>query len=156
SSPFETPLMKRPRISVAFVLCVGITTTAASGCGQKQDTGAPAGPPVVRVTPIVQRKVTEYEYFTGRTDAADSLYVRARVTGYLTEIKFKPGQQVKKGDVLFVIDQRPYKAALAQAESQIAVQEAQLQLAAADYNRAKVLASRGGGTQVISQQDLDK
>jgi multidrug efflux system membrane fusion protein len=125
------------------------------GCGQRHDTANPAGPPVVCVTRPVERQVTEYENFTGRTDAVDSVDVRARVTGYLTEIKFKPGQEVKENDVLFVIDQRPYKAALDQARAQILVQKAALQLAVADYNRAKVLAGRGGAS-AISQQDLDK
>jgi multidrug efflux system membrane fusion protein len=130
-------------------------TLVLGGCGPRHDTGNPAGPPVVRVTRPVERQVTEYEYFTGRTDAVDSVDVRARVTGYLTKINFTSGRQVKEGDVLFVIDPRPYKAALDQAESQILVQDARLKLAAADYNRAKYLAGRGGA-QAISQQDLDK
>jgi multidrug efflux system membrane fusion protein len=125
------------------------------GCGHRPDTANPAGPPVVRVTSPVTREVTAYEEFTGRTDAVDSVDVRARVTGYLTEIKFTSGQEVKKDEVLFVIDQRPYKASLDQARAQILVQDAQLKLAVADYSRAKVLAGRGGA-QAISQQDLDK
>jgi multidrug efflux system membrane fusion protein len=129
--------------------------TGLTGCGQRHDTGNPEGPPVVRVTQPVEQKITEYDYYTGRTDAVDAVDVRARVTGYLTEIEFESGKEVKKDDVLFVIDPRPYKAALDQTRAQILVQEAQLNLAVADYNRAKVLAGRGGA-QAISQQDLDK
>jgi multidrug efflux system membrane fusion protein len=142
-----------PFLGVACSVLLGVT--GLSGCAARHDTGAPSGPPVVRFTEPVERKVTEYDYFTGRTDAVDSVDMRARVTGYLTEIKFEPGKEVKEGQILFVIDPRPYKAALDQATSQILVQDAQLKLAVADYNRAKYLAGRGGA-QAISQQDLDK
>jgi multidrug efflux system membrane fusion protein len=129
--------------------------TALTGCGQRHDTGNPEGPPVVRVTQPVERKITEYDYYTGRTDAVDAVDVRARVTGYLTEINFKPGAEVEEDDVLFVIDPRPYKATLDQARAKILVEDASLKLAIANYNRAKVLAGRGGA-QAISQQDLDQ
>jgi multidrug efflux system membrane fusion protein len=148
--------MRSRRLSRTIAWPLLAVSVVLTGCAERHDTGTPPGPPVVRVTEPVQRQITEYEFFTGRTDAVDSVDVRARVTGYLTEIKFKPGQEVNKDEVLFVIDQRPYKATLDQAKSQVLLQDARLKLAIADYKRANYLANRGGATQAISQQELDK
>jgi multidrug efflux system membrane fusion protein len=90
--------------------------------------------------------------FTGRTDAVQSVGMRARVTGYLTTVKFKEGTEVKKDEVLFVIDRRPYEAQLEQARSQVGVAEAQHQLAVATLARAKQLLEKNA----ISQQEVDQ
>ena len=86
-------------------LCLGL-----AGCAQ-----APSGAPAAAPTPVtvshpVERDVTDYADFTGRTAAVDSVEVRARVWGYLDKVNFKEGALVKKGDVLFEIDPRPYQA----------------------------------------------
>jgi membrane fusion protein, multidrug efflux system len=123
------------------------------GCRRDAEmASAPAGP-VVRVAAPTVRKVTDYVYFTGRTDAVESVDVQARVTGYLNTIDFKPGTEVKKGQQLFLIDPRPYQAALDEAMGQVALTEAQLKLAIADYARALEIANTPGA---ISQQDVDK
>ncbi|MDZ4820798.1 MAG: efflux RND transporter periplasmic adaptor subunit [Planctomycetota bacterium] len=127
-------------------------TVAGQGCAKKHET-VPPGPPKVTVVTPVQRMVRNYEYFTGRTDALYSVDLQARVTGYLTEIRFKPGQIVKKNDVLFKIDPRPYQATLDQAKAQVLLTEAQLTLAKADYQRALEVSKTPGA---MSQQDLDK
>ena len=75
------------------------------------------------------RAVTEYVDFTGRTEAVQSVDVRPRATGYLVEMPFKEGSEVKEGDLLFVIDPRPYKAQLDQAKGQVNLYQAQLKLA---------------------------
>ena len=80
---------------------------------------APAQPPDVPVSQPIQREVTEYADFTGRTDAIESVDIRARVTGYLVQTPFKEGTEVKKGDLLFEVDPRPYQAQLDQAEGQV-------------------------------------
>src|SRR5437899_245328 len=80
-----------------------------AGCAHKPP---PAAPPVpeVSVSVPIERDVTDYEDFTGRTDAVYSVDIRARVTGYLVKVNFKDGELVKADDVLYEIDPRPYQA----------------------------------------------
>ena len=118
------------------------------GESKKQD----LGPRVQASRPLV-RSVTDYAYFTGRTDAIESVNVQARVTGYLVSIDFKAGAEVKKGERLFLIDPRPYQAALDRAEQQVNLAKARLALAKADVARAMEVAKTPGA---ISQQDIDK
>src|SRR6185369_4577498 len=100
----------------------------------------------------VKRDVTDYIDYTGRTDAVNSVDIRPRVTGYLVKMPFTEGSEVKKGDLLFEIDPRPYQAQLDQAEGQVELNRARLKLAKADNVRAKGIAKTPGA---ISQQDLD-
>ncbi len=93
----------------------------------------------------MQREVTDFVDFTRRTDAVQAVDVRPRVTGYLERIPFKEGSDVKKGDLLFEIDPRPYQAQLDQAKSQVALNEAQLKLAQSTYARAAPLVASGAG-----------
>jgi RND family efflux transporter MFP subunit len=93
----------------------------------------------VVVSPAIEREVTEYADYTGRTAASQTVEVRARVTGYLTRILFRDGSRVKKGELLYEIDPRPYKLAVDQAEGQLRRAEAGLKLARADLERARVL-----------------
>jgi multidrug efflux system membrane fusion protein len=125
----------------------------ATGCEPAHRPGASTKPPVVRVAEPVEREVTDYAFFTGRTDAPEYVQVRARVTGYLFEIDFESGKEVKKDQRLFKIDPRPYKADLDRANGQVLLNEAKLKLAVADYERAKEVAKTPGA---ISQQELDK
>jgi RND family efflux transporter MFP subunit len=128
-----------------------LVALVGAGC-QKPPESAPPAPPVVPVSYPVRRSVTEVVEFTGRTDAVQSVGVRARVTGYLTKVAFKEGTEVKKDDVLFEIDPRPYQAQLDQAVSQVGVAEAQHQLAKATLARAKQLLEKNA----ISQQEVDQ
>ena len=100
---------------------------------------APAAPPPVTVSPPVQKNVTEWDEYTGQFAAVDYVEIRARVSGYLTEIHFTDGQIVKKGDLLFVIDPRPYEIELQQAQAQLATAEATLDLANRQLARAASL-----------------
>ncbi len=102
----------------------------------------------------VQRAVTDYETFAGRTEAVESVELRARVSGYLLKVAFKEGARVKKGDLLFEIDPRVYQAALLKAEAEIAAAEARAKLADAEYQRAQQLAKTAKGT--ITPGDLDR
>jgi RND family efflux transporter MFP subunit len=86
--------------------------------------------------------------YTGRTDAVESVGIRARVTGYLISSPFQEGAEVKKGDVLFEIDPRPYQAQLKQAEAQIVLAEAQARLAKANYERFKQVKSGASASEV--------
>ena len=133
-------------------LCVPLITTIC-GCGGEDHSATDAPPPVVRVAKPIVREVTDYVYFTGRTDAVQSVDLQARVTGYLDSVDFKAGTEVKAGQQLFKIDPRPYQAALDAALGQVKLAEAQVKVAAADYARAVNIARTPGA---ISQQDIDR
>ena len=92
--------------------------------------------------------------FTGRTKAVQSVDIRPRVTGYLVEMPFKEGAEVKKGDLLFVVDPRPYKAQLDQAQGQVDLYQAQLKLARTTLARDRAINNLVPGS--ISQQQLDQ
>src|SRR5438132_10192757 len=127
-------------------LCLGL-----AGCATAPSEAPEAAPTPVTVSRPVQRDVTEYSEFTGRTAAVDSVEVRARVWGYLDKVNFKEGAMVKKDDVLFEIDPRPYKAALAQAEGNLASAKARLTRVDADLERVKKLPAGS-----VSPQEMDK
>jgi multidrug efflux system membrane fusion protein len=139
--------------SPAVLLWVGVLTAGlATGCRRDPAPAAPPAPPVIPVSQPVEREVTNYVDFTGRTDAVNSVGIRARVTGYLVAIPFKEGSDVKKGDVLFEIDPRPYQAQLDQAEAQVRLNQASLKLAQATLERVRPLVASGAAT----KQELDE
>ncbi len=124
-----------------------------TGCHHPPQPPAPE-PLTVDVSQPVERAVTDYVDFTGRTDAVFSTDIRARVTGYLVKMPFKEGDEVKKDDLLFQIDPRPYQAQFDRAAADVVLQEAKLKLAKADNVRAKNIYKMNPGA--ISLQDLDK
>ena len=89
-----------------------------AGCGPKAPPAPP--PPAVTVSVPLQLAITDWDEFTGRITAVDSVEVRARVDGYIESAGFSEGAMVKAGDVLFVIDQRPYVAELTRARAEAA------------------------------------
>jgi RND family efflux transporter MFP subunit len=109
-------------------------------------------PPQVQVSLPITRVVTEYEDFTGQTQALQTIEIRARATGYLTKVHFKEGALVKKGDPLFEIDPRPYEADLAQAEANVIQSIAHAKRLALDLRRAEALVNKGA----MSREDYDK
>jgi len=127
---------------------------AANGCQQAASQVAPPEPPALPVAKPVEREVTNFVDFTGRTDAVQAVDVRPRVTGYLVQAPYKEGSEVKKGDLLFEIDPRPYQAQLDQAEGQVKLNEASLKLARTTYERDRAIASANSGA--VSQQQLDQ
>src|SRR5437879_2540009 len=106
---------------------------ASGGCQRSPSQVAAAEPPVLPVSKPVPREVTNYVDFTGRTDAVEAVDIRPRVTGYLKRMPFKEGSKVKKGDLLFEIDPRPYKAQLDQAQGQVDLNQASFTLAQVTY-----------------------
>lgn len=125
-------------LTVAFAYLQFLTTVGA----------VPPEAPLGRVT---MRSVADNEEFTGRTEATN-VEVRARVTGYLEKIQFREGAAVKKGDVLFELDARPYKADLDVTQAELSLVEARLRLAEAESRRAaKLLDSKA-----ISKEEFDK
>lgn len=108
---------------------------------QQQPTPAMAAlpPPQVTVSPPLRHKVARWTKFTGQFSAVDRVELRAQVGGYLTEIHFTDGQIVKKGDLLFVIDPRPYEIALEQARAGLQTAQAALELANQQLARTTAL-----------------
>ena len=122
-------------------------------CGSKEPAAAPKGPPpAVVFTPVLQKTVPIYEEYVARTEARQTVEIRARVEGFLEKILFKEGSKVKAGQLLFVIDQRPYKAALQDARGSLAQAQAALEKAQKDVDRLRPLVAEDAAP----QQDLDK
>jgi multidrug efflux system membrane fusion protein len=136
---------------VTLLLAVLFGTVLATGC-QHKPSASPAAPPGVDVSQPVEREVTDHVEFTGRTDAAYFVEVRARVRGYLIKVNFKDGQRVKKGDVLYEIDPRPYQADLDKAKGQLAQAEGQKQVADIQVARYTNLVAKDAA----SAQSLDE
>jgi RND family efflux transporter MFP subunit len=124
-----------------------------AGCEPNQPRAERAPPPAkVTVAKPTKRLVADYDEYVGRFVAVDAIEVRARVSGYLEAIHFKDGQLVKKGDLLFTIDRRPFEAALAQAQASLSHARANLAYAEADLERGQSLV-RGS---TITQQTFDQ
>ena len=137
----------RPLLLVSPLIAAVLT---GAGSASAQAPGAP--PPGVTVAKPVVKEIVEQDQYTGRFDPIEYVEVRARVTGYLDKILFQDGANVKKGDTLFLIDRRPYKAALEQAQAALTSAKARLAFTQTDLERAQVL-SRGGN---ISEQVTDQ
>ncbi len=131
-----------------------LLTVTVVGCRPKTREIGAAEVPVLPVSHPIERVITDYVDFTGRTDAVQSVNIIARVTGYLVQMPFKEGAEVKAGDLLFVIDPRPYQAQLDQAKSQVKLNQAQLELAKTTLARYQVLDKTTPGA--VSKQSLDQ
>ena len=114
-----------------------------AGCGGTPAELVSVAPTEVVVARPIEREIVDYEEFTGHTDAILSVQIKARVTGYLTKKDFLDGQQVQKDDILYEVDDRPYKALLDRAEGMVAQGEAHRKRVNADYQRATNLFQRG-------------
>ncbi|MGL4577023.1 MAG: efflux RND transporter periplasmic adaptor subunit [Burkholderiaceae bacterium] len=129
-----------------------VTLVAACGQGGAQGQGGPGGPPPVSVAPVAQRVVQEFDEFTARLEATETVDVRSRVSGTLERVHFREGQRVKKGDVLFTVDARPFSAEAARLQAQLAAAQTQADLSKSEVTRAEKLLP----LQAISQQELDQ
>jgi multidrug efflux system membrane fusion protein len=140
------------RFLSAVVSCGPLLAGIVGGCGPVTPHVAPSELPVIPVAQPIRKDVTDYVDYTGQTNAMNAVSIIPRVTGYIVRIPFEEGADVKKGDLLFEIDPRPYQAQLDQAEGQLHLYDAQLKLAIANYARAKELARTPGA---ISAMDVD-
>jgi RND family efflux transporter MFP subunit len=125
------------------------------GCGNGKDKKSPGPahpPPAVLVAPVLQQTVPIYGEYVARTEARQTVEIRARVEGFLEKVLFKEGSQVKAGQLLFVIDQRPYKAALQDARGSLDQAQAASEKAQKDVDRLRPLVAEDAAPQV----DLDK
>jgi RND family efflux transporter MFP subunit len=111
-----------------------------AGCGARAQQGpAEAPPPQVTASPVVVRELPEWDEFTGRLEAVDTVQVRPRVGGYIDSVRFQEGASVRKGQVLFQIDPRPFQAEVARLTAEVAAGRARLELAAANRGRGERL-----------------
>ena len=135
-----------------FLIGVGILSVllTAAGCKKKPAPQQAALP--VNVVTVVEKEVREWDEFTGRLEAVESVEIRPRVSGYITEIRFEAGAIVKKGDLLYVIDPRPYQADFDRAAAEVDRMDAQLKLAQIELNRAKELRAKN----TISASEFDQ
>jgi len=134
----------------ALILLLGLTL---SGCGEKpQQAAAAPPPPPVTVAPPVKRTVTDWDEFTGRFQAVEEVQVRARVGGAVTNVEFRDGAIVHAGDLLYVIDARPFEAAAEQADGQLSDARAKAELAKRELDRALTL----NQTQAVSDSIVDQ
>jgi RND family efflux transporter MFP subunit len=141
----------RPSIDWAACALSLIVVLTISGC--HPDASIATTPPtIVTVAEPLEREVTDAVYFIGRTDGSEYVEVRARVSGYLTEVLFHPGTRIKQGDPLFEIDARPYRVALDQAEAELERAKARETRTVADLSRNEKLVSTGA----ISKETFDQ
>src|SRR6195256_6921529 len=132
-----------------FSLVAG-ATLAMTGCGRTQ-AAAPSPPPEVRVAPAVQRDVPVYSDWVATLDGYVNAQVRPQVSGYIIKQNYKEGSLVRKGQVLFEIDPRPFKAALDRAKGDLAQAQAQLGKSTLDVERDTPLAE----ARAIAKSQLD-
>jgi multidrug efflux system membrane fusion protein len=131
---------------------VALALLLLAGCGEKPKEAGTGGGAPVSAALVVEKEVTETQEFSGRLEAIERVEVRPRVGGYITSVNFTPGGTVRKGDVLFVIDTRPFQAELNRAEAASASARARADLAKVELTRAeRLLADRA-----IAQREYDE
>jgi multidrug efflux system membrane fusion protein len=143
--------MQNRRLAVTGVLSLaGLSVAALTVGGRKQPPVAPQ-PQAVTVAEVPEREITEWDEFTGRLEAVDQVEIHPRVTGYIKRVTFAEGKEVKKGEVLFEIDPRPYEAELARAEAELESARSAASLAKSEVQRAGKLVDM----QAISREEFD-
>ena len=131
-------------------MAISLLAVVLAGC--KQESIQAAAPPPVTVAQPVKRIVTDWDDFTGRFDAVEDVQVKARVGGFVTNVEFKDGDIVHAGDLLYIIDPRPFEAIAEQADGQLADARAKSELAKREIDRALTL----NRTQDVSDQIVDQ
>ncbi|MDB5459789.1 MAG: efflux transporter, family, subunit [Caulobacteraceae bacterium] len=124
----------------------------ATGCAPAQSQPAPPPAAKVEVTPAVFQALRQWDELTGRLEAVDSVDVHARVGGFIDGVQFKEGAKVRKGQVLFQIDPRPFQAEVDRASAQLERAQAQAQLARADADRGQRLMDQNA----VAQGELER
>jgi multidrug efflux system membrane fusion protein len=159
------PLMTRARPLIVALAAAGLAAATLAGCNDATGKAAPAaaaagGPPVSAAT-VVEKAIAETQEFSGRLEAIDVVAIRPRVSGFITAVNFKSGSEVRKGDVLFVIDPRPFQAEADRATAAADAARAKAELARLELKRAeklvgeKAIAQREYDDRAASQKELD-
>ncbi len=147
-SRFPTPVATLPALLFA--------TALLAGCGGDDEGGGQSfqmPPQPVNVATVVARDIAEWDEFSGRIEAIDRVEIRPRVAGYLTEVHFEEGSEVAKGDLLFTIDDREYRAAAASARAQVVRAQTRLDVAKQELARSeKLLAVKAASVEEVEQR----
>lgn len=148
---------KSERLARSGILCgfrplVVLLAAILAGCGDKPPPPAAAAPPPVTVAQPVKRTVTDWDEFTGRFEAMEEVQVRARVGGFVTSVEFRDGAFVRAGDLLYVIDSRPFEAIALQADGQLSDARGKAELAKRELDRALTLVQ----TSAVSESIVDQ
>lgn len=157
--------MGKVRTLVGLLAAAGLAGAVLTGCADansKDDAAAaaPAAPPVSAAV-VIEKPVAETQEFSGRLEPVETVEIRPRVSGYITAVNFKAGAEVKKGDVLFVIDPRPYQAEADRAGAAASAARARADLARLELQRAerlladKAIAQREFDEKAAAQKELD-
>ncbi|MFC0401167.1 efflux RND transporter periplasmic adaptor subunit [Paraburkholderia rhizosphaerae] len=148
--------LKRSRLAIAaaaVVVIAGLGTLGAMRVDARSEPAVAAAPLTeVDVANVVQKTITDWQAYSGRLEAIDKVDIRPQVPGTIVAVNFKDGALVKKGDVLFVIDPRPYQAEVDRAAAQVAAAQAQRLYAQTDWERAQRLI----GDNAIAKRDYDE
>jgi len=148
--------LKRSRLAIAaaaVVVIAGLGTLGAMRVDARSEPAAAAAPLTeVDVANVLQKTITDWQAYSGRLEAIDKVDIRPQVPGTIVAVNFKDGALVKKGDVLFVIDPRPYQAEVDRAAAQVAAAQAQRQYSQTDWERAQRLI----GDNAIAKRDYDE
>jgi len=144
-------IVNATRLAAALLTAAALSALAGCGQGQQKQAGPPP-PPAVTVANPERRTVVDQDEYVGRFVAVDAVEVRARLSGYLSEIHFTDGQMVKKGDLLFTIDRRPFSIALEQMRANLAQARANLAFTEADLARGQELVHN----KTITEQSYDQ
>ena len=139
------------KTSLALTLMTPLAAIILSACARNEAAETPAAPPPVQAAKVISKPVTEFDEFTGRFEAVERVEVRPRVSGYVVATKFEQGHEVKKGDILYVIDPRPYQATLKHAQAELTRARTQTALAQSERVRATKLVEK----RAISQEEFD-
>src|SRR5437773_6321049 len=135
-----------------FLVGVGLLSILLTTVSCKKKSVPPQAPLPVNVVTVVEKEVNEWDEFTGRLEAVESVEIRPRVSGYITEIRFQAGAVIKKDDLLYVIDPRPYQADFDLAAAEVERMQAQEKLAQIELDRAKELRAKN----TISASEFDQ
>jgi RND family efflux transporter MFP subunit len=132
-------------------ICLSLSTLLAlEGCGQNSPPAPP--PPEVGVAKVISKRIQDWDEFTGRFQAIDTVEVRPRASGYIEQVLFREGQAVKKDDVLVIIDPRPYQADYDRAKAGLELAKSQQELASLEAARVQTLKDSGA----VSREELDE
>lgn len=134
----STPIVRRVALGTVTALALAVMV----GCsGSHAETAAPP-PPQVTAAPVLIKPVSQWDDFSGRVEAVQSVELRPRVSGYIDKVNYTEGEEVKKGDVLFTIDARSYQAEYDRARAELARARTQASLARSESDRAKKLSDQ--------------
>jgi len=136
----------------SLFFCLGLSLLLFTEVACRKASAPQQGPLPVNVVTVVEKEVNEWDEFTGRLEAVESVEIRPRVSGYITEIHFEAGAIIKKGDLLYVIDPRPYQADFDRAAAEFERLQAQLKLSQIELDRAKELRAKN----TISASEFDQ